>query len=121
MEPVNKSMTPNDHEIYEKAKKRVDAIKGFHSHIKAYIVVNTIILLIRANVLSMFKIDTMNLEFERWLEWNTWGTVMFWGIGLLLHGLYVYRFNFGFIKRWEQRKIREILEKEEEDTFKTNR
>ena len=118
MELEQTLMKPTNQEIYERAKKRLDAIKGFHTHLKAFIVINIVIMLLRANVLSILEIDTMNLEFERWLQWNTWGTVILWGIGLLIHGLYVFRFNFGFIKRWEQRKIREFLEEEEQNPFK---
>lgn len=120
MELISLKMKPTDQEIYERAKKKVDAIKGFYSHLRVYLIINLIILLLRANVLSIMNIDTMDLEFERWLEWNTWGTVILWGIGLLIHGLYVHRYSFGFIKRWEERKIREIMEEEERENINNN-
>ena len=106
-------MKPYNQEKYERARKKVDAIKGFHKHVAVYIVINLFILLLRANVLSMLRPNRMDLEFERWLDWNTWGTAFLWGVALIIHGFYVYRANFGFIKRWEDRKIREIMEKEE--------
>lgn len=104
-----------DRDKYERARKKVDAIKGFHSHLKAFIIINLFILLIRANFLSLFRIDSFDPQFERWLDWNVWGTFVIWGIALLLHGIYVYRFNFGFIKRWEERKIREYLNQQNKD------
>lgn len=113
-------MKSSQQDIYDRARKKVDAIKGFHTHIGVYIVINILILLFRANILSILRLNRVDLEFERWLDLNTWGTVLFWGIGLAIHGLYVYRFKFGFIKRWEERKLKEFMEKEDSNDFKSS-
>ncbi|MCW9037746.1 2TM domain-containing protein [Altibacter sp.] len=47
-------------------------------------------------------------------------TPFFWGIGLTFHGLYVFQDRFRFFKNWEERKIREYMEKDEEEMNKTN-
>lgn len=111
-------LTQNDQGKYARAKKRVDALKAFHSHATAYIVVNVIILLLRANIFSIFNVDKFDLNFERWLDWNTYLTPIFWGIGLIFHGLYVYRYKIRFIKQWEDRKLRELMEKDEDSEKK---
>lgn len=108
-----------EQEKYDNARKKVNAIKGFHSHLTAYIIVNIVLLLLKANVVSALADQDIDWNFEKWLNWNSWGTVIFWGIGLLIHGLYVYRHKFRFLKNWEERKIREILE--EEETEKRNK
>ncbi|MCW5519773.1 2TM domain-containing protein [Aureitalea sp. L0-47] len=102
-------------EKYERARKKVDAIKGFHKHITAYIIVNIFLILIKTNVISAFGDKEFVLKLDPWMELNTYGTLIIWGIVLGIHGLYVYRHKFKFLKRWEERKIREIIEKEEKE------
>lgn len=107
----------SEQEKYERARKKVDAIKGFHNHLTVYIVINLVLLLIKTNIMTAFADKEFDWNFEAWLAWNTWGTMILWGIGLAIHGLYVYRHKFKFLKRWEDRKIRELIEKEEKDKF----
>ena len=109
------TVKPMDQEKYDRARKKVKDIKGFHSHLTAYIIVNIIFLLIRGRVLEIFYSEGATWDLDVWLRWNMWGTAVLWGIGLAIHGIYVYRHKFRFLKRWEERKIREILEKEERD------
>ncbi len=111
-------LTQNDQGKYARAKKKVDALKDFHSHVKAYVVVNIFILVLRANIFSVFNVDKLDINFERWLDWNTYLTPILWGIGLIFHGLYAYRYNFRFIKRWEEQKLKELMEKDEDSEKK---
>ncbi len=113
MEIKNSILKFTEQEKYDNARKKVNAIKGFHSHLTAYIVVNIVLLLLKANVISALADQDIDLNLERWLQWNSWSTVILWGIGLLIHGIYVYRHKFKFLKNWEERKIREIIEEEE--------
>lgn len=102
-----------EQEKYDQARKKVNAIKGFHSHLTAYIIINVVLLILKADVISALADADIDFNFEKWLHWNSWGTAILWGIGLLIHGLYVYRNKFKFLKNWEERKIREIIEKED--------
>ena len=106
---------------YDRAKKRVEAIKGFYSHVRAYIVVNLIILLLRANVMNFVKgggFDT--IDFQDWLDWNSYLTPVLWGLGLALHGIYVFYGRSNFVKDWENRKIKEIMDKDDSEEEKIN-
>ena len=84
---------------YEKAKKRVDDIKGFYSHLLVYIFVNLFLIL-------------LNLISSRGHYWFWW-PLMGWGIGLVAHGVSVFGIRGMFGPEWEERKIREIMEKDE--------
>ena len=108
-------LKPSEQEKYERARKKVDAIKGFHKHITAYIIVNFFLFVIKSNIMSAFADKQFDWNFDSWLQLNTYGTLVLWGIGLGIHGLYVYRHKFKFIRNWEDRKIREIMEKEENE------
>ncbi len=90
--------TNNNNEIkYLQAKKRVREIKGFYIHALVYVLVNLFILI---------------LKFQKHgnIEFHDWG-IGLWGIGLAIHGLSVFLPNFILGRNWEERKIREIMEK----------
>jgi hypothetical protein len=100
---------------YQRAKKRVEEIKGFYTHLTIYLLVNTFLLLSAA---GLFRDNLTNLEVP---EWGHFSTPFLWGIGLLFHGLYVFKYKTGFFKNWEERKLREFMEKDKEDLDKYNR
>lgn len=99
------------------AKKKVAEIKSFHAHLRAYIIVNLLILVLRSGFLnSLFESsEHFDPQFLNWLDWNIILTPLLWGIGLAIHGLCVYQYKFRFIKSWEERQIRKYMEDEETD------
>lgn len=93
---------------YLRAKKKVETLKGFYSHLVVYILVNLFIILISANVFNGKTID--------FSHWSNYFTAFFWGIGLVSHAIYVFfvmNFENNFLKRWEEKKIREFMEEDE--------
>ena len=92
---------------YLKAKKKVEALKGLYGHIAVYVILNSLMILFNANAFSKGAIDFSDI--------GNYFTAIMWGIGLFFHILYVivyFNFNSNFIKRWEDKKIKEILDKE---------
>lgn len=89
----------NEEEKYQKAKQRVEEIKGFYIHLFMFILINCGLL-------------TINLVFapqHYWFYWPLFG----WGIGLVAHGLAVFGLG-GFLgKDWEEKKIKKIMDKME--------
>lgn len=94
---------------YIRAKKRVKAIKGFYTHLIIFIVVN--IFLSGIIIYGLLKSgDSFSEAFSNFGVYSTW---IFWGIGIFFHWLGVFGFNsIGLGKNWEERKIKEIMEKE---------
>lgn len=87
----------------EKARKKVEDLKGFYKHLAAYILVNIFLIILSA----------ANLEpGERFWSWGTFMTAICWGVGLLAHGLSVYSRNVFFSKSWEDKKIQEYMDRE---------
>ena len=106
----------NDYnERLEAAKKRVKDIKGFYAHLRAYILVNILILLLRMGIVDIItaKNPEVDPSFFDWLDLNVLITPLLWGIGLLIHGIFVFRYRFPFLKNWEERQIKKIMEEEE--------
>ncbi|HZW63717.1 MAG TPA: 2TM domain-containing protein [Flavobacteriaceae bacterium] len=91
-------------EQYDYALKRVKQLKGFYTHLVVYLVINTIIL-----VLHYRGLDAN----EPFFKWEHFMTLFFWGIGLVAHGLPIYMPNIIFGKKWEQRKIKEYMDREQ--------
>ncbi|NNE75637.1 MAG: 2TM domain-containing protein [Pricia sp.] len=109
---------------YVRAKKKVERIKGFYSHLTFYLIVNVILIIGKTQIPEFFGANALeNPDFYRWLEWNIIGTPIFWGLGLFLHGLYVYRFQSlslkdlkpKFLVRWEEKQIKKYLEEDLDD------
>ena len=97
MEPVN------DKNIqYERARKRVKEIKGFYIHDLVYVLVNLFLILS-----TSIKYDS----FETFFQQNQFWGIGLWGIGLFAHGLSVFLPNFILGKNWEEKKIRELMER----------
>jgi hypothetical protein len=84
---------------YEKAKERVEAIKGFYGNLTAYLIVIPILMYINYRTTSF-----------AWFIFPALG----WGFGLLGHGLQAFGYNPLFGRSWEERKIKEYME---DDSF----
>ena len=110
MEPSNRisedyqSQNLNRDERYEIAAKRVKRIKGFYVHLLVYILVN--IFIIAGNFMNNSNNDPL------FWSWQTFSTALFWGIGLVAHGLSVFGKNLFFSSNWEEKKIQELMDKD---------
>ena len=107
-------METEEYQKYERAKKRVKKIKGFHTHLRIFLIINILIYVGRFLVLPRLGVIPEDEGFIDWLNWNTYLMPLFWGIGLGIHALCVFGKNFKPLQRWEERKIEEILKKENE-------
>ena len=88
---------------YEQALKQVKKIKGFYTHAAVYVVINIMIFIV--------NIQNLNVG-ENYFQWKNFSTAIFWGIGLLAHGLSTFGPNWFLGKNWEENKIKEFMEEE---------
>jgi hypothetical protein len=93
-----KEKKANEQESYERAKKRVEELKSFYSHLFVYLAVNA----------GLFLLNILTSPSHLWFYWPLIG----WGIGLAIHGLSVFGTQKMLGKDWEERKIQELMEKE---------
>ncbi|MDH5415075.1 MAG: 2TM domain-containing protein, partial [Flavobacteriaceae bacterium] len=82
---------------YLKAKEKVEGIKGFYSNLISYLIVIPILSYINYNTTSF-----------PWVIFPALG----WGFGVIAHGMEAYGYNPLMGKDWEERKIREFMNKE---------
>ena len=90
---------------YIRAKKRVKSIKGFYVHFAVYLIVN--LFLILAQALS-------GGGWEVFWDFQSYWTAIFWGIGLVFHAFGVFGMDFLLGKSWEDRKIKEIMDRDKQ-------
>jgi 2TM domain len=94
----------NDFEKYQKAKKQVEEIKGFYTHLVVY-------------VLVMILLVFINLKYSPEHLWFIY-SMSGWGLGLLGHASKVFGW-FPFLgKDWEERKLKQFLEEEKKNQNK---
>lgn len=82
---------------YEEARRHARALRGFYTHALVYLLVN----------LGLLGINLLTSPGRWWFAWTT----VAWGIGLAFHGLSVFAFKGWLGTRWEERKIREYLDR----------
>jgi sensor histidine kinase YesM len=83
-----------ENNAYYRAKKRVEQLKGFYWNLISYCCVIPFLIFI-------------NLTFSPDFHWF-WFSAAGWGFGLTMHAFQ----TFGYGANWEERKIKEILSKE---------
>jgi len=94
---------------YQAAQKRVKDIKGFYIHLVVYLFVNA----------AIFVVSTQGEGFINSLSHlSNYSTLFFWGIGLFAHWASVFGPSFLFGKEWEERKIKELMDKDKKQIWK---
>lgn len=96
---VVSEISETKNESYERAHKRVKEIKSFYGNLISYCIIIPFLIIL----------NLITSPDHLWFYWPMLG----WGIGLAAHGMSVFAIGRG----WEERKIREILEKQNR-TFK---
>jgi sensor histidine kinase YesM len=91
---ITNAIIEDDDKSYERAQKRVKEIKSFYGNLISYCIIIPFLIII----------NLMTSPDNIWFYFPMLG----WGIGLAAHGMSV----FAIGKRWEEKKIREILEKQ---------
>ncbi len=107
IEPYNDNQTKRsfkEEDAYLRAKKKLDKLVGFYWHLAVYVAVNLFLI-----ILIVSNSD------QGFFDFGTWATPFFWGIGLLFHFLGVFGPNFMFGKNWEEKKIKEYMDKDKEE------
>ena len=99
--------TEREQDSYLRARRRVRALRGFYKHLALYLLVNSALL-----VFNLLKGSA-----TLWAGWPAAG----WGIGVVAHGLAVWGGGFWLGREWEERKIAQLLAREQIRTLSTEK
>lgn len=86
----------------ERARERAKELREFYGHVVTYFVVNTLLVVIDV-------VDGSAGTSFLGLNWAYW-PILGWGIALVMHAVAV----FLPLRRWEERKVQELYDKERE-------
>ncbi|ALM48329.1 histidine kinase [Flavobacterium psychrophilum] len=89
---------------YFKAQKKVEEIKGFYANLSSYIVVIT----------GLAILNIISSPNHLWFLYPALG----WGLGVVAHGMKAFDYMPILDKEWEERKVKEIMEKEKSNRWK---
>lgn len=93
-----------DETNYYKAQKKVEEIKGFYGNLGSYVVVIT----------GLAILNLVTYPQYLWFFFPAIG----WGIGVAVHGMSVFNYMPFMGSDWEERKIRELMDKEKTNKWK---
>ena len=91
----------NEDYEYLIAKKKVENLKSFYINLTAYLSVNIL----------LFVINYLTAKGDWWFIFPLIG----WGIGVAIHGLVTYLDYNRRTSSWEERKIKELMERNKDN------
>jgi hypothetical protein len=102
LQPEDEIMIQNatpDQDRYDRAKQRVEILRGFYGHALVFVLVN----------LGLGAYNIATSPDNLWFIYSVAG----WGIGLVAHGAYVFGSDRFLGAAWQERKIREEMDREQ--------
>lgn len=95
METINAELKEKN--VIKKAQMKAKKLREFYSHLRTYLIVNSI----------FFLINWIGNSDEWWVLYPLIG----WGFCLTIHAIDTFSPLKGFDDKWEERKARELIEK----------
>lgn len=89
---------------YIKAQKKVEDLKGFYGNLSSYIIVNA----------GLLILNLVTSPSHLWFFYPLLG----WGIGVVIHAMSVFNYMPFLNRDWEEKKIKELMNKEKIDQWK---
>lgn len=93
----------NEQNIYLKAQKRVEDIKGFYGNLTMYILITIGLAILNLVTYPQFL----------WFFYPMAG----WGIGVIIHAIAVFNLFPFFGRDWEEKKINELMQRDKSDKW----
>ena len=101
----------NEEEKFLRAQAKVERIRNFYIHAIVYIVVNTMITIVKVSR-NIENGETFN---EAIFDFATVALWLAWGVGIAFHAFSVYGFDYFLGRNWEEERIRQFMEEEEDN------
>ena len=98
---------------HEDALEHVTRLREFYQQVFVYIIFVIVWLNFKNNIIAFVRTHTDNVDnnFLNWLNINIILVPVLWGIIILIYGLYLNKFKLSFLKKWEEKKLKKIMNK----------
>ncbi len=106
--------TQNNSTKYSDALKHITALKEFYQHLFVYAIFIVIWFIYKEDIVEFVVAKTPNFDsgFLYWLNINIALVPVLWAIGILIQWLYINNFKFSLFKKWEDKKLMELMNEE---------
>ena len=94
---------------YKEVEKNVKRMKNFYNHVQIFVIMMLVLLLFSDIIVSFFEARITNPNSLNWIKANIWVNAVLWLFGLIIHGIYVFKFKANFIDKWKQTKMEELM------------
>ncbi len=95
---------------YNRAKRRVDRLRAFYTHLTVYIIINSIITIFKINR----NLNNGESFSDAFYDFATLATWLLWGIAIAIHAFSVFGLPLILGKNWEEDKIEQYMEQDSE-------
>nr|WP_321412116.1 2TM domain-containing protein [uncultured Allomuricauda sp.] len=99
--------------VFEKVRRKVNAIKRFYYHLAFFILVSSVLLTLKGSIVDWFMETSGNSNeaFLQWIDWNILAVPIIWAAVIAVHGYAV--FGYPLMKNWEERQVQKYLKEDE--------
>tara|TARA_R110000868_G_scaffold374257_1_gene638651 strand:- start:3478 stop:3798 length:321 start_codon:yes stop_codon:yes gene_type:complete len=94
------------HKNYIKAKEKVRHLKIFYMHLVGYFIIVALLL---------YNLYIVEGEYENFFIWFNSIILIAWTIFIIVHGWNVFKGRILFKESWEDRKLKEYLERDKNE------
>ena len=102
-----------ENNAYKQAERRVKRIRNFYNHLQIFAIMMVILLIFSNTIFNFFESHIHNPGTLKWAQSNVWINCLLWGFGVLIHGLYAFKYKVTFIEKWENEKVDELMNEKE--------
>lgn len=95
---------------YNRAKRRVERLRAFYTHLTVYVIINTIITIIKINR----NLNLGETFADAFYDFATLASWLLWGIAIAIHAFSVFGLPLILGKNWEEDKIEQYMEQDSE-------
>ncbi len=97
---------------FEQAKKQVNDLKRFYSHLTLFIFVTAVLLFLKQNIVHWVLENSGNSNegFLKWVDWNILAIPIIWGAIIIANGFSV--FGSPLMKKWEEQQVKKYLKED---------
>lgn len=103
-------------EKYVQAKERITAIRKFYVGLVRLAIFTILLFILDDRALQIFidkGLDDEDILY--WVNWSLWSIPITIAFIMLLKGIWLFGFKNNSIKKWEERRIKKMME--EDDSF----
>jgi hypothetical protein len=104
----NTDETRIESESYVRAKRKMESLRSFYTHLAIYIIINSFFTF--REVYELVQ-EGFTLK-EAFLDGDIYTLWLVWGFGLIIHGFNVFSSIRIFNYKWEQRKIEQYMKED---------